>query len=107
MDGLDFVIEHHPAQTGISAEEERPVHDLIRTGEVADDPKSLRAILLELHEGRLAEEVAAKKHAVADFPPVEVLGQLRMRERRRGFHPEHEAEPAGIAAGTGVVPAES
>lgn len=83
------------------------MHDLIRPGKFAHDPEGLRTVPFQLHERGLAQQVAAEKHPVADLLFVEVLGQLRVRERRRRFHPEHEAEPGTVGAAAGGVPGES
>ena len=55
----------------------RLVHDAVRAGEVADHAERVRAVLAQLHERRLADEVAAEQHPVADFLLVEVAGEVR------------------------------
>ena len=47
--------QHFLGQAGVGAEEDRLVHDFIRTGHLADDAQRLRAVFLQLHEDGIAE----------------------------------------------------
>jgi len=52
---------------------------------------------------RLAEEVAAEEHAVADLFFVEMTGEAGAREGAAGADEEHEAEPGGGASRAGFA----
>jgi len=105
LNRLDFVVQHCRREAGVGAEEEGGVHDLVGAGVFAKrGANRIRAVLFELHEDGLLEEVAAEEHAVADFLFVQVPAERGVVERRTGTHAEHEAEPATIGPALGGVP---
>ncbi len=81
-------------------------HDVVGSGEFADDAECVGVVAPELDEGGLADEVASKEHAVAYFMLVEVGGQLGAGEGGTGFDSDFEAEPRTIGAAAGGVPSE-
>jgi len=120
---LDLIRQHFLGQARVGAEEDGFVHDRVGTRERlgdglardrshgrsigADQADGVGAVFAELHEHRLAKQVAAKEHAVADLLFVERAGKIGVAEGRAGFHPKHETEPGGIDLATGRVPLEA
>src|ERR1044071_7676074 len=101
---IDHEIEHGRRQPGVGADEHNLFHDCIGAGEIADDTEGVRPIFFELHEHRLPNEVAAKKHTVADLLLIEAAGQLEFRKRSGGVKAEHETEPGADVLMAGVIP---
>ena len=50
---------------------------------LADDAEGAGPVLSELHHDRLAQQIAAEEHPVADFIVVQMPGQGDFGERRR------------------------
>src|SRR5437773_1252996 len=67
LDGFDHIIEHWRRQAGISADEEDLAHDSVGPGQIANATEGVRPIFLELNHDRLANEIPAEEHPVADF----------------------------------------
>ena len=80
---------------------------LIGISQIAHHPESVWAFLPELHKGRLAHQVATKKHAVANLVPIQLLGQFGAAERCIRLHGKLEAKPAAPSAAAGLIPGES
>ncbi len=107
LDGFDDVIEHFAGEAGVGADEERLVHDFVGTGQVADDTEGLRAILLQLHQDRLADQIAPEEHPAVDLRSVEVPRKFEFFEGSGRFDPEHKSKPGADRAVAGGVPGEA
>ena len=92
-DGLDFVINHLLCQAGVGSKEEGLIHDSISADHLPDHTKSFRAILAELDEDGLPEEVPPEEHPISDFFFVQVTHEIRVSEGGHGLHSQHKAEP--------------
>lgn len=92
-DRFDLVVQHGGRETGIGAEEERAVHDLVGTRVVAERAEGGRPVLAELYEDGLLEQIAAEEHAIADLPAIEMSAEVGMGEWCARPDPEHESEP--------------
>jgi hypothetical protein len=92
-DCLDLVIHHFLRKTRVGSKEERLIHDGISARHLSDHTESCRAILAELHENRLAEEIPSKEHPIADLLLVQMARQIRVSEWCGGLYSKHEAEP--------------
>ena len=98
--GLNDVVEHFACQARIGSDEKRFVHDFVGACEVAYNAESLRAVLLELDEDWLSDEVSSEEHSAVDFGGVEVADEFEFFEGCTGFDAEHESEPGadGVVA---------
>lgn len=106
-DGLNDGVQHGGGHSGIDSDKKCAVQDGIRSGQVAHDAEGTGVFCPQVREGRLADEVASEKGAVADLVFVEVAGEGKAAERSRRFHHEHEGEPGRVGAVAGRVPSES
>jgi len=106
---LNLVVEHFLGQAGVSAKEDRGVHDGIGSWECGGDAgvvdfwescavgtnqaNGLGAVFAHLHEDGLPEEIATEEHTVADLFFIQVVSQRTMGEGSGGLDANHEAEP--------------
>lgn len=77
---------------------------MVSSRHLSHDSEGLWAVLAQLDENRLTQEVSAEKHAVADLVGVEVTGEVGVAEWGRGFDAQHEAEPGASGPTLSVVP---
>ena len=79
-DGLDLVIHHLLGEARVGSKEEGLIHDDIGARHLPDHTESFRAILAELNEDRLTEEIAPEEHAVTDFLRIEMTREIGVGE---------------------------
>src|ERR1051325_6566852 len=93
----DDVVQLYVAKAGIHTDEHRLVHEDVRSLQVANDAEwrcrelPIAGLILSLQdrEHRLADQITAKQHPIADTRSIERTGQLASRKWRRRFDSNH------------------
>jgi polyhydroxyalkanoate synthesis regulator protein len=63
-------------QAWIRPQKQGVAHDLVRPHHLSHHPQRIRLVFSQLHKSRLSQQVATKKHSIADQVAVQFLRQL-------------------------------
>ena len=100
VNGFDDVVQHFTGESGVSAHEQRLLHDAVGPAQIPHHAKGAGPVFPELHQNGLPDEVAAEQHSVADLLLVQMSRELEFAEGRRGFDAHHEPKPGADRAVT-------
>ena len=103
-DHLHHVVDHFRGKPRVGAEEHGLFHDPVGTRKITGDAHPGGIVAAELYESRLADQIAAEQHAVADLVGIEVGGQLGAGERRIFLDSDFKSKPGTRCAAARVIP---